>query len=309
MSELSFYQTTSNLFEDDIFAVFEKELSCSSKTNQTLSNSNHSSNSNMTTKNVPQQEKQEDTSDSDEFKLQKNSSFKRKLFTKKEDELLTSAAITFKYESWNKIAMFVPGKTPKQCRDRWVNYLQPSLNFEPWSNNEDQLLVSLVNKYGTHWTKMKKNFPNRSSNSIKNRWYWLLKNNINAVPVEKFINYGPNNYIYNQFQMPIDNNQISNNNNGDLNFENTSNNNISFNNSNLILPNPTNSQKYYYFLRNAPPKEIYEKMLNIKNKTSKKASNNSIQKNNTNQNNNFDIFSNDFWEEEIMNLNIDEYEW
>ena len=101
------------------------------------------------------------------------------------DHLLIMAVHKYKHESWNIIAQHVPGKTPKQCRDRWANYLNPSLELGPWSQSEDQLLVSLVNKYGTHWTKMKNEFPHRSTNSLKNRWYWLIKNQVKIYPLEK----------------------------------------------------------------------------------------------------------------------------
>ena len=100
---------------------------------------------------------------------------KRKLFTEEEDNLLKKAALTYQNVSWNDIAKFVPGRTPKQCRDRWVNYLQPSLKNSPFSEDEDRLLFFLVSIYGTHWSKMKSHFPTRSTNSIKNRWYWFNK--------------------------------------------------------------------------------------------------------------------------------------
>lgn len=106
----------------------------------------------------------------DEFKCSK-----RKLFTEEEDNLLKKAALTYQNVSWNDIAKFVPGRTPKQCRDRWVNYLQPSLKNSPFSEDEDRLLFFLVSIYGTHWSKMKSHFPTRSTNSIKNRWYWFNK--------------------------------------------------------------------------------------------------------------------------------------
>lgn len=101
--------------------------------------------------------------------------YKRKLFTEEEDNLLKKAALTYQNVSWNDIAKFVPGRTPKQCRDRWVNYLQPSLKNSPFSEDEDRLLFFLVSIYGTHWSKMKSHFPTRSTNSIKNRWYWFNK--------------------------------------------------------------------------------------------------------------------------------------
>lgn len=100
---------------------------------------------------------------------------KRKYFSKEEDHLLQNAVIKYNYKDWNKIASFVPGKTSKQCRDRWTNYLHPSLKFEPWTSEEIFNLISLVKMYGTHWSKMKKSFPNRSSNSLKNQWHSLIK--------------------------------------------------------------------------------------------------------------------------------------
>lgn len=125
----------------------------------------------------------------DECLNKAESSPKRKYFTKEEDELLREAALMYGERSWSLIAECVPGKTPKQCRDRWMNYLQPSLNNTPWTEQEDQLLVSLVNIHGTHWTKMKTNFPKRSSNCIKNRWYWLIKNKPKNFPKKKKKNY------------------------------------------------------------------------------------------------------------------------
>lgn len=107
-----------------------------------------------------------------------NTQNKRKSFTPTEDHLLTQAAIACFETSWNTIATYVPGRTPRQCRDRWMNYLKPGLKFDPWSKKEDEKLVSLVNSYGTHWTKMISFFPGRSTNAIKNRWHWLLNNYI-----------------------------------------------------------------------------------------------------------------------------------
>ena len=78
------------------------------KPSNTFPTSNHSSLSYASSNNSSQEEKSSDVSNSEDFGSQK----KRKLFIKEEDKLLTSAAMTFKYELWNKIAMFVPRKTP-----------------------------------------------------------------------------------------------------------------------------------------------------------------------------------------------------
>ena len=95
---------------------------------------------------------------------------RRRFFTQEEDLLLTNAAIQYNEKNWANIAKNVPGRTPRQCRDRWMNYLKPNLKFDPWSKEEDALLTSMVNSYGTHWAKIVAHFPGRSTNAIKNRW-------------------------------------------------------------------------------------------------------------------------------------------
>ena len=49
---------------------------------------------------------------------------------------------------WSDVALRVPGRTAKQCRERWMNSLNPSLKKAPWSTSEDKLLLSLQRKRG-----------------------------------------------------------------------------------------------------------------------------------------------------------------
>lgn len=239
----------------------------------------------------------------------KNSKSKRKLFTKKEDQLLTIAAIKYNQESWSKIAQSVPGKTPKQCRDRWVNYLQPPLNLGPWSDSEDKLLVSLVNKYGTHWTKMKTSFPSRSTNSIKNRWYWLYKNHIKIVSADG---------NYSNDQDPKNLNETLSNNISEKNYtELNQNNNYCQVYSNKINSDSFNSsdnfqqQKYYCLVKTKPKRKKYTKQpkrnnFNTLNNNNNQETNNFIQFNNNNfVEKDFQINLND----DIITFNQEELEW
>lgn len=180
-----------------------------------------------------------DVKNNDDHKEQCNSVSKRKYFTKEEDHLLTIAAMAYNQGSWNKIAKRVPGKTPKQCRDRWVNYLQPSLKFSPWTDHEDQLLVSLVNKLGTHWTKMKTYFPNRSTNCLKNRWYWLAKNRVKTFSIQKSLIYANNGKPSPNGQFPVNHQNINL-----MKLEPK--NNIQMNNQYIL--NNTNSNSTYAYL-------------------------------------------------------------
>lgn len=245
ISPLSLFFSAAPSFNNDtLLKIDEKSLNSSSVNQDSLlpNNFEETQLESHSMKNVKEEHPNEE----------KNPGPKRKLFTKKEDQLLTQAALAHHQESWNLIAKCVPGKTSKQCRDRWVNYLQPSLKFEPWSNQEDKLLVSLVNMHGTHWTKMKKHFPNRSTNSIKNRWYWLIKNQVSIIPADKSMNsitknfsdnQNLNQHIFTESNSLIENNNfIFHNQNG--NFHNNINNNS--NNSFSLSNQQPKNQKYYY---------------------------------------------------------------
>lgn len=109
-------------------------------------------------------------------------------FTPDEDEKLKHLANKYGTRSWSLISTYLEGRTPKQCRDRYSNYLFPGFFKGEWTNEEDCLLFKLYNEFGPKWSKIKKSFPDRSSNSIKNRWYYFLRKNNEFLPVDGYKN-------------------------------------------------------------------------------------------------------------------------
>ncbi|KAK8857459.1 hypothetical protein M9Y10_015864 [Tritrichomonas musculus] len=99
-------------------------------------------------------------------------------FTKEEDEKIKQLVQKYGCRQWQLISSFIPGRSPKQCRDRYSNYLIPGLKSGQWLPNEDELLTKLYNDLGPKWSRIQKYFPGRSTNSIKNRWnYFLCRQN------------------------------------------------------------------------------------------------------------------------------------
>ena len=43
-------------------------------------------------------------------------------------------------KKWSCIAAQLPGRTGKQCRERWHNHLNPHISKVPWSEHEVRLL-------------------------------------------------------------------------------------------------------------------------------------------------------------------------
>jgi hypothetical protein len=77
------------------------------------------------------------------------------------------------FTQWADLAPQLPGRTGKQIRDRWVNYLNPAINHLPFSRDDDFRLWQGHKELGKRWVEISvKVFQStRSENHIKNRWY------------------------------------------------------------------------------------------------------------------------------------------
>ena len=65
-----------------------------------------------------------------------------------EAELASLGASNIK---WLTIGSKVPGRTGKQCRERWHNLLAPTVNKSNWSEDEDNMIVHSLQTLGTKW--------------------------------------------------------------------------------------------------------------------------------------------------------------
>ncbi|EAX98723.1 Myb-like DNA-binding domain containing protein [Trichomonas vaginalis G3] len=101
----------------------------------------------------------------------------RKRFTKQEDQLIQYLYEKKGIKSWVEIGRRVPGRTARQCRDRYKNYLFKGLVKRPWTPEEDQLIIAKYKIFGAHWVKISQFLNGRSGNNVKNRWHkYLCKN-------------------------------------------------------------------------------------------------------------------------------------
>ena len=94
---------------------------------------------------------------------------RRHKFTKEEDETLIQLFNQFG-KNWKIIAKGMNGLTPRQCRERYQDYLSPGIRNESWTPEEEKLLVEKFNEYGPKWTTIAKFFNARTDVNIKNHW-------------------------------------------------------------------------------------------------------------------------------------------
>lgn len=76
---------------------------------------------------------------------------------------------------WPDIASKVPSRTSKQCRERYVNHLVPTIKHTGWTTTEDALLCRMYGKFGSKWSVISRVLPGRSDNSVKNRFHYLKR--------------------------------------------------------------------------------------------------------------------------------------
>ena len=75
--------------------------------------------------------------------------------------------------SWSTIAKQITGRNTKQCRERWNNFLDPSLNMGPWSTEEDAILCEGFRRFGSYWSMIAKLLKGRTQTKIRDRWKFL----------------------------------------------------------------------------------------------------------------------------------------
>ena len=102
-------------------------------------------------------------------------------WTPEEDETILKFVQTHSDKEWSKLALILTGRTGKQCRERFRNHLDPSINRDPWTPEEDQMLIDLHAKFGNAWTTISAYIKGRSDNCIKNRWNSKVRKRVEGV--------------------------------------------------------------------------------------------------------------------------------
>jgi len=106
-----------------------------------------------------------------------NPKIKRNKWSFEEDLTLGVALKIYGNKKWSKIANHLNGRTDIQCRERFCNILDPNLEEVEWKSAEDIKLLSLYEKYGNKWSKIAKEFGNRTDNTCWRRWKYLISVN------------------------------------------------------------------------------------------------------------------------------------
>jgi hypothetical protein len=89
-----------------------------------------------------------------------------------EEDAKLAEAVKKHGKKWVAVAMLVPGRTDKQCRDRWVNTVDPTNGkiTGKWTPEEDTKLTEAVKKHGNEWAAVSAMVSGRTNLQCRDRW-------------------------------------------------------------------------------------------------------------------------------------------
>lgn len=73
------------------------------------------------------------------------------VWTNIEDEILKASVSKYGLNQWARVSSLLARKTPKQCKARWSEWLDPSIRKIEWSKEEDEKLLHLAKLMPTQW--------------------------------------------------------------------------------------------------------------------------------------------------------------
>ncbi|XP_078029591.1 uncharacterized protein LOC117271582 [Epinephelus lanceolatus] len=94
-------------------------------------------------------------------------------WTKDEDEKLHGLVKEFGCSSWSSVSLHFKGqRSDVECQRRWQQIKNPDLVKGPWTQEEDERVIELVQKYGVkRWSLIAKHLRSRNGKQCRERWH------------------------------------------------------------------------------------------------------------------------------------------
>jgi hypothetical protein len=97
----------------------------------------------------------------------------RARFRPQEDRALGFLVAQYGVRDWRLIARHLPGRTGRQCRDRWNHYLAAEALERSWTPDEDARLWQAAAEHGPRWDRVAEALAPRTPMQVHQRWLAL----------------------------------------------------------------------------------------------------------------------------------------
>ena len=78
-----------------------------------------------------------------------------------EDALVLKLVKEYGPKKWSQIAKHLHGRIGKQCRERWLNHLNPVVTKGEWTEEEDRAILLSHQANGNKWATLANQLPGR----------------------------------------------------------------------------------------------------------------------------------------------------
>lgn len=78
-------------------------------------------------------------------------------------------------EEFNKAVGPGSQRKPRQCRERWINVIDPNVRRDKWTVEEEYKILKLWKDLGSKWHEISLQIEGRTEIQVKNRFNCLIK--------------------------------------------------------------------------------------------------------------------------------------
>lgn len=121
---------------------------------------------------------------------------KKGKWNNQEDKIVSKWVALNGPTQWSECAKLVQGRCGKQCRERWLNFLNPDVKRGKWDIQEQMQFAKNLFRIGLSWVAISEKIKSRSENLVKNFFYCSVRM-IRLSPFYQilkifFLNFGTN---------------------------------------------------------------------------------------------------------------------